>query len=148
MDFKLVDKNPRGAVGCFWMAKIEISLSETLVFGIDTSGNPKLYLYTHILRSMQATDLAYRLDSCVDINPLNIEIEIGETTKTSGGNTLLPLVMSRYNIFETKKGIHIAERKNVSVWETIYIINRLETNLLKARMKSFSKKVKKEVRRN
>jgi hypothetical protein len=123
---------------------VEISLTETLVFGIDNLGNPKLYLYAHILRSMQATDPAYRLHSYERVNVNKIHIEIGETTRTLGGNPLQK-IMSRYNIFETKKGIHIAERKTEVVFETIYLINALETTLLKARMKSFSKKVKEEI---
>jgi hypothetical protein len=149
MDFKFVDKNPKNVDGCFWIAKLEISKAETLVFGVDPFGELKIYIYTHILRSMQATDPAYRLHSYKGLiikgSTINkINIEIGETTRTFDGNPLA-WIMSKYNIFETKKGIHIAERKNKSVWKTIYIINRLETNLLKARMKSFSKKVKAEI---
>jgi hypothetical protein len=144
MIFKFVEKNPANINDGYWIAKLEVSKSETLVFGIDNSGDPKIYLYIHVIRSQLHDSPVYRLHSCKGLPINSASLEIGETTRTLCGNRL-PGIRSKYNIFETGKGIHIAGRKNDNIWETRHLINHLETRLLKARIKSLSKKIKKKV---
>jgi hypothetical protein len=142
MGLIFVDKNPENINDGIWVARMEISLTETIVFGIDNSGNPEVYLYSHILRSMQTNNPAYRLIYLEEINPNNIQVELGKVANTNGKNP--NSIISRYNIFETKAGIHIATRKNENVWETFMKTNALEANLLKAKIKSLIKKLKEE----
>jgi hypothetical protein len=144
MNLNFVDRNPTNVDGCFWIAKMEISLSETIVFGVDNLGNPKLYLYSHILRSMQATDLAYRLHSWVDIDPINIDAKIGEVSISSSNKK--STIFTRYRLFEIEDGLELIETSHVGYSKIVGTINALETNLLKARMQSFSKKVKEEIK--
>jgi hypothetical protein len=133
-----VSENPRGIYRCFWVAYIELDREQTLAFGINSKGEPTIYLYSTRIRHGLTDGPTYVQIDGASLDLKNLNLYIGQTA------TLTSLV-PRLKIEEHKLELSIGERDRTGTYITKTKINKLETNLLKAQMNNLSRKIKAEI---
>ena len=142
LPLRFVSENPRGVDGCFWVAYIELDREQTLTFGINPKGEPTVYLYLTRIRYELTDKPTYRQICRVVLDLKNLNLYIGRTATPASPDP-------RLKIEEHEFGFSVGELNGIGTGTGTYItktkINKLETNLLKARMKTLSRRIKAEI---